>query len=343
MGPGTHDQPLRRPVLPGHGRIVASGGDGEGIVPTAAVGARDVGVAPEVLLEIVALKPPELVVSSPAIVVQQGLFQVGDLLQGGAARLERRPPDPVSHPLHSLQHPLPGRRVVPNFLGVISVQEECAEHVELHGSAPAHLVGVAVCGADVGPDGPQVGRAVESHVGLDQGQMGAAHGAHSAVGPGLGRNPLHRVESVGPGRFVYRVEILAGALGTVSAAQVLQHQHETSRGEVVGHLVDEPFRLLVVGGAHQQGRKGARQHLSIPGRPVDVGGQAHPVPHGDHQILEYGHLVGLGSCHQPGARFFRIRLSWLSTSAIQPGWMTVVESSSTTTAGPSIPCPGSNR
>lgn len=300
-------------------------------------------MALEVRLEIVAFKPPELVVSPPAIVVQHRLFQVGNRRQRGASRLERRPPDPVPHPLHALQHPLPGRRVVLDFLGVIGMQEEGPEHVELHGPAPAHLVGVAVCRADVGPDGPQVGRAVEGHMGLDQGQMGAAHGAHPAVRPGLGRNPLHRVVAVGSGRFVDGVEILARSLGSVPAAQILQHQHEPSRGEAVGHFVDEPFRLLVVGGSHQQGRKRPRQHLSGAGRPVDVCRQAHPVPHGDHQILENGHLEWFGRSHQRGARFRRIRLSWLSTSARQPGWMTVVESSSTTTAGPSIRCPGSNR
>ena len=303
------------PVLPGHGRIVAGGGYGEGIVPAAAVGARDVGMALEVPLEIVALKPPELVVSPPAIVVHQGLFQVGDLRQGSAARLERCPADPVSHPLHGLEHPLPGRRVIPNLLGVMGMQEEGAKHVELHGPAPAHLMGIAVGGADVGPDGPQMGWAIEGHVGLDQSQMGAAHGAHPAVGPRLPRDPLHRVETVGSSRFIDGVEILADSLGTVAAAQVLQHQHEPSRGEAVGHLVNEPFRLLVIGGPHQQGRKGARQHLSAAGRPVDVGSQAHAVPHGDHQILENRHLVGLGGFHQRGARFCRIRLSWLSTSA----------------------------
>ena len=272
-------------------------------------------MALEVLLEIVALKPPELVVSPPAIVVQQGLFQVGDFRQGSAARLERRPADPVPHALHGLQHPLPGRRVVPNLLGVMSMEEEGAEHMELHGPSPAHLMGIAVGGADVGPDGTQMGGAIEGHVGLDQSQMGAAHGAYPAVGPGLGRDPLHGVETVGSRRFIDGVEILAGSLGTVAAAQVLQHQHEPSRGEAVGHLVNEPFRLLVIGGPHQQDRERPRQHLSPAGRPVEVGGQAHAIPHGDHQILEDRHLVWLGGSHQRGGRFRRIRLSWLSTSA----------------------------
>ena len=50
MGPGSHQQPLRRPVLARHGGEVARRRDRVGVVPAAAVDARDVGVVDEMAL-----------------------------------------------------------------------------------------------------------------------------------------------------------------------------------------------------------------------------------------------------------------------------------------------------
>ena len=121
-----------------------------------------------------------------------------------------------------------------------------------------------------------VGRVVLGGQGqLPLGRGGTAQGADLAVRPGLGRDPGQGVIAVGLGI----AQDLVIALREVAAAFVLHHQGvapadpgqgAARRAGVVGQFV--------IGRSDEDGGQGALGALG----PIDVGRQAHPVPHRNH-------------------------------------------------------------
>ena len=83
------------------------------------------------------------------------------------------------------------------------------------------------------------------------------------------------------------------APGCVTTPAVLDNRDVTMADEVPG-LQGPRLDGLVVRSAEEKHGKGAIQGLPCLGRPVQVRGQDHPIPHGHHNVsLDVG-LIGLG-------------------------------------------------
>ena len=97
------------------------------------------------------------------------------------------------------------------FLGVLSVQKKSPEHVQLHGAAFTTLLLVAVGGCHIGPDGGQMGRALEGHANLHEGGIRTAHGPDAAVAPEALGEPLDGIGAIDAFFDVGHVEVLTRA------------------------------------------------------------------------------------------------------------------------------------
>ena len=220
---------------------------------------------------------PELVVGAAVVVVEERLFQVrhdapaasGPGWNGiarSSSRMSRRPS----------QIDLLGGRVVADLLGVLGVQEQGPEHVQLHRPALAGLVVVAVGRAR---------RRARCAVRCG-GRSRAARVCTSPANelPTMPTRPFdqrlarrstrpcrsRRVPSCSLATWKYS----PAPLGAVAAAQVLQHGDVAARREEVGDLDVAPVGL-VVGGAAEDRREtapAAARRLGPAGRCRSPGG-----------------------------------------------------------------------
>src|SRR5207248_6751069 len=145
--------------------------------------------------------------------------------------------------------------------------------------------------------------------------------------PRPGRDPLDRVVAVLAGVRRRAVEVLLRPLRTVAVAQVLEDDRVAVRHEEVGDLGVAALRLVVRRQADDR-REAAVDEVAVAGRAVDVGREQDAVPHLHHHVLAHRDPVA----HVPSLSM--IRLPWSSTLSPYPGCTTVVESNSSTTAGP---------
>ena len=329
-------------VLRGHGGEVLAVGGRERVVPARRERARNIGVlGPEP--GVVVLDPaPVLVVGSARVVVDQRVLERRHVAECRLAPLPRRRPEELPEVLQVLPHVGHLARVVAHVLRVLRVDEERPEHVPLHRAALAALVLEAVRRHHVGPDRGQVRRALERGPYLRDRAVGAADGADPAVRPRLGCDPLADVVAVATGVRRGGVVVDARRLRAVAVAQVDQHDVVALRDEVIGDL-GVPLVGLVVRRVEHDRREPPLDEVPVTCGPVDVEGELHAVPHRHHHVLRHDDPVGQagrGFSLSPGLNVgHRLSLSMIrfptsSTRTPNPGWTTVVESNSSTTAGP---------
>ena len=337
MAPRPDHESLRGRVLGRHRREVLRVRGRERVVPAGREGARDVGVlAPEARV-VVLDAAPVLVVGAARVVVDQRVLERRHVPERRLAALPRCRPEQLPQVLEVV--PDLGRlgRVVTYVLRVLRVDEERPEHVPLHRAALAALVLEAVRRHDVRPDGRQVRRALERRAHLRDRAVGAPDGADPPVRPRLRGDPLADVVPV-PARVRRRgVVVDAGGLGAVPVAQIDQHDVVAPRDEEVRDLGVALVRLVVRRVEHDR-REAALDEVPVARRPVDVEREPDAVPHRHHHVLRDDDPVVRS--HAPSLSMTRFPTS--STRSAKPGWTTVVESNSSTTAGPASVAPAAS-
>ncbi len=281
-------------------------------------------------LRVVVLDPvPVVVVGAARVVVDERVLEGRHVPQGGLAPPPRRRAEELPQVAQVVPDVLLLLRVVAYVLRVLRVDEERPEHVLLHRPALAALVLEAVGGHHVRPDRRHVRRALERGAHLGDRGVGASDGADAAVRPRLRADPLADVVAVPPGVRRGGVVVDAGRLRAIAVAQVDQHDVVALRDEEVGDLAVALVGLVVRSVEHDR-REAAVDEAPVARRPVDVEGEPHAVPHRNHDVLRQDDPV----LRAHAASLSMIRLPTSSTRTPKPGWTTVVESNSSTTAGP---------
>ena len=139
---------------------------------------------------------------------------------------------------------------------------------------------------------PQVRRVHLGRVRLRMRAVGGAEHADVAGSVGERRGPLDRVVAVG------RVEVVVlreRALRPVAPAGVLEH-HDVPPLDEVQAALDEPASALAVRRSLEQHRQRLFDRHAVPGRAIDVGGEADAVAHRHHDVCGEQHgVVGLGN------------------------------------------------
>ena len=193
---------------------------------------------------------------------------------------------------------------------------------------------------DVRPDRRQVRRSLERSTHLGDGGVGAAHGADPAVRPRLGGDPLADVVAVPTGVRRGGVVVDARRLGAVAVAQVDQHDVVALRDEVVRDLAVPLVRLVVRRVEHDR-REAALDERPVARGPVDVEGEADAVAHRNHHVLRQDdpELRSRLPPSPPDDQLPPHEFPTSSTVTAKCGWTTVVESNSSTIAGPANRAP----
>ena len=171
--------------------------------------------------------------------------------------------------------------------------------LQLERAALADAVGVGVReAAAIQHHGLKARRVQAGQRALGMGGVAEPHGADAAVAPGLGHEPSAGVEAVVP--LVQVFDELA--LGIVAAAAVLEDHHIARPHIDGGHLgaglgtglgdVAEAGDVPPVGRALHDRRETAGHGLPAARGTIDVGGELHPVAHGDADIALQQDLIG---------------------------------------------------
>ena len=296
-------------------------------------------------LRVVVLDPvPVLVVRASRVVVEKAVLEWRHVPERGLAALPRRRAEELPQVAQVVPDVLLLLRVAGDVLGVLGVDEERPEHVPLHRATLAALILKAVRRHDVGPDRGQVRRALERRAHLRDRAVGAPDGADPAVRPRLRGDPLADVVAVPARVRGGGVVVDARGLGAVAVAQVDQHDVEALRHEEVRDLRVAPVGLVVRGMEHDR-REAPLDEGAVARRPVDVEREPDAVAHRHHHVLRhddppvrgFGLAPGLNAGHRTPCSMMRFPTS--STRSANPGCTTVVESNSSTTAGPASVTP----
>src|SRR6266699_2429508 len=112
---------------------------------------------------------------------------------------------------------------------------------------------------------------------------------HLAVRPLLRRQPLDGVVAV----LGLQREWIPLTLGVVAAADVLNRDGVPVAAEELGGA-DRGQGLATVRGALQDGRELAGHRAAVPRREVEVGREAHAIPHRHHDAALRAHVVDRG-------------------------------------------------
>ena len=163
--------------------------------------------------------------------------------------------------------------------------EDPVEEAQLEGAVVPDAVAAVVRHGVDGHQGGEVGRVGEGQRVLRAAGVGRAHGADAALEPGLLADPGGGVEAV-----LAVVPVRSPPpFGGVAPAHVLAHEHVAEGHEALGGVLG---LVLVVGRALEHGRESPGSGDAVlRGQPY-VGGQAHPVAHGDHDVAEEDDLEG---------------------------------------------------
>ena len=283
---------------------------------------------------VVVLDPaPVVVVGAARVVVDQRLLERRHVTQRRLAPPPRRRLEELPEVAEVVPDVLLLVRVVGDVLCVLGVDEERPEHVALHRPSFAALVLEAVRRHDVRPDRRKVRRPLERRPHLRDRAVGAADGSDPAVRPRLGRDPLADVVAVASRVRRGGVVVDAGGLGAVAVAQVDERDVVALRDEEVGDLAVALVGLVVRRVEHDR-REAAVDEAAVARRPVDVEREPHAVPHRHHHVLRDDDSV---LAHAASLSITRLPTS--STRRPNPGCTTVVESNSSTTAGPESAAP----
>ena len=327
VAPRADDQPLRRRVLLRHRGEVLGVRVRKAVVPAGRERAGHVRVPVVVGREVVRLLRPVVVVRAARRVVEERLLERRRVAQRELALPEGELPEELAEMLEVLPDLELLVPVARDVLRVLRVDEERPEHVELHRAALARLVLEGVGRDDVRPDRGEVRRALEGRADLRDPRVRRADGADAPVRPRLGRDPLDRVVAVLALLTRDGVEVVAGAVASVPIAQVLEAHRVPVRDEEVGDLGVALVRA-VVGRAAEDRRKASLGPVALARGPVDVRRELDPVarPHA-HVLRQHDPVAHASSLST-------IRFAVSSTRTEKPGWTIVVESSSSTTTGP---------
>src|SRR5712664_4066251 len=120
-------------------------------------------------------------------------------------------------------------------------------------------------------------------------RVGETDRPHLAVRPLLRRQPLDGVVAV----LGLQREWIPLTLGVVAAADVLNRDGVPVATEELGGA-DRGQPLATVRGALQDGREAAGHRAAVPRREVEVGREAHAVPHRHHDAALRAHVVNRG-------------------------------------------------
>ncbi len=178
-----------------------------------------------------------------------------------------------------------GRKHRPHLV-LLAVEPRDEEHLHRAAAVPVALFVVGTDAADAGAEALHVHRRVagmteRGHAHLILGGRRTAGRADLAVRPGLLRQPVDRVESVGLRSedvvVAFREEVAALVLHDVGVAALDGGQ---LRAHVGRHAVLDVPEVEVVGRSHPDDRNLAGRVL----RAIDVGRQAHAVRHRHHHL-----------------------------------------------------------